>query len=244
MPSMGVGDEWEGLGIRRGAAGLRALIMPALSKLPRPHALNANGKALLVEQLEVWRGEQCLIADLGFRVGPGEAALVLGPNGSGKTSMLRVVAGLTPVTAGSVRWGDTAIRALAFDTRGEIAYRGHLEGLKKDLTITENLALYARLWPSREDAAALLGELGLAGIEHRRVRQLSAGQKRRVGLAALRLQGAALWILDEPMTNLDADGRSLVAGWVQQHLDRGGSALIATHQPEDFAGAASLAIDL
>lgn len=208
------------------------------------HTAQGHSKALHVDALDVWRGDRCLIADLSFRTGPGEAALVTGPNGVGKTTLLRILAGLSPAVAGSVAWDGRPVHALPFEARGELAYRGHLEGLKKDLSVAENLELYCALWGGAHRVDELLVAVGLKGLEARRFRALSAGQKRRLGLAALRAQQARLWILDEPMTNLDAAGRALVVEWVRKHLAEGGSAVLATHAPDEFAGTATLAIEL
>jgi heme exporter protein A len=208
------------------------------------YTAQGSTKTLNVEALDVWRGDRCLIQGLSFRTGPGEAALVTGPNGAGKTTLLRILAGLSPAVAGSVTWGERAVHALPFEARGEVAYRGHLDGLKKDLSVTENLGLYCALWGGTDAVDDLLAAVGLTGLESRRFRSLSAGQKRRLGLAALRAQQAQLWILDEPMTNLDAAGRALVVEWVRAHLAAGGSAVVATHAPEEFAGAATLAVEL
>lgn len=199
---------------------------------------------LQVEQLDVWRGEQCLFEQLSFSLAPGEAALVLGPNGAGKTTLLRILAGLGLPAAGSVRWAGRSVRHLPFERRGDIAYRGHLEGLKKDLSVIENLRFYCAMWQSPHSPQALLDDVGLASMPERRVRALSAGQKRRLGLAALRAQGAQLWILDEPMTNLDVDGRALVVDWVHRHVQDGGSAIVATHQSEALMDLAKCMIEI
>jgi heme exporter protein A len=206
--------------------------------------LQSAESTLQVEQLDVWRGEQCLFEQLSFSISPGEAALVLGPNGAGKTTLLRILAGLSLPGGGSVRWGGRNVRSLPFEKRGEVAYRGHLDGLKKDLTVSENLNFYCALWQYAQPAAALLAAVGLDRMPERRVRALSAGQKRRLGLAALRAQQARLWILDEPMTNLDAAGRSLVTDWVRQHVAEGGSAVIATHQSEALMDIAKYQIEI
>ena len=108
----------------------------------------------------MWRGEQCLFEQLSFSIAPGEAALVLGPNGAGKTTLLRILAGLSLPGAGSVRWGGRNLRSLPFERRGEVAYRGHLDGLKKDLSVRENLNFYCALWQYREAPDDLLAAVG------------------------------------------------------------------------------------
>ena len=206
--------------------------------------LQSAEATLQVEQLDVWRGEQCLFEQLSFAIAPGEAALVLGPNGAGKTTLLRILAGLSLPGGGSVQWGGLNVRALPFERRAEIAYRGHLDGLKKDLSVIENLDFYCALWASDQPAEALLIDVGLEQMPQRRVRALSAGQKRRLALAALRAQQARLWILDEPMTNLDAAGRALITDWVRRHVDAGGAAVIATHQSEALMDIAKYQIEI
>jgi heme exporter protein A len=216
----------------------------ALASRPEHNALQTVESTLHVEALDVWRGEQCLFEALNFTVRPGEAALVLGPNGAGKTTLLRILAGLSLPSAGSVRWSGIPMRALPFERRAEVAYRGHLEALKKDLSVLENIEFYRALWHCGLSVEVLLSAVSLDGFPHRRVRQLSAGQKRRLALAALRAQQARLWILDEPMTNLDAAGRALVVSWVKEHIADGGSAVIATHQTEALRQIARYIVEL
>ncbi|MGD2167533.1 MAG: heme ABC exporter ATP-binding protein CcmA [Gammaproteobacteria bacterium] len=199
---------------------------------------------LQVEQLDVWRGEQCLFEQLDFSIAAGEAALVLGPNGAGKTTLLRILAGLSLPGGGTVSWAGRSVRALPFEQRAEIAYRGHLEGIKKDLSVIENLAFYCALWDCARSPESLLVDVGLQAMPARPVRALSAGQKRRLSLAALRAQQARLWILDEPMTNLDIDGRALVAHWLREHLAAGGTAVVATHQSEALMEIAKFVIEI
>lgn len=194
--------------------------------------------------MEVWRGERCLFEGLDFEIAAGQMALVLGQNGSGKTTLLRILAGLAPPTAGGVTWRGVAIQEIGPEARAEIAYRGHLDGLKKDLTVAENLTFYRALSAGREAIAPLLADLKLERVTDVRTRFLSAGQCRRAALAALRISGARLWILDEPTTNLDADGRQLVARWTKRHVADGGLAVIATHQPEMFTASGTLLIEL
>jgi heme exporter protein A len=190
------------------------------------------------------RGGRALVAGLELRLNPGQLALVMGPNGCGKTTLLRAVAGLSPPSAGEIRIGGRPIRDLEPEERGWIAYQGHLEGLKKDLTVEENIRFLSRLDGLSKPYSGILTALGLARFATRLVRQLSAGQKRRVALAALKLSRAKLWLLDEPLTNLDAGGRELVTGWLDEHLAGQGMAMVATHVAEELRRPGSLLVEL
>lgn len=196
------------------------------------------------EALEVWRGESCLFTELDFELQPGQVALVVGANGSGKTTLLRVLAGLTVPAAGRVTWSGTAVHRLEPPGRGEIAYQGHLDGLKKELTVAENLDFYRTFWNGREPVDQLLEQLRLDACRDRQVRYLSAGQRRRVALGCMRLKRASLWLLDEPLTNLDTKGAELVADWLAAHTAAGGLAVVATHQPGHLVRTASVEIEL
>jgi heme exporter protein A len=195
-------------------------------------------------ELAVWRGEQCLFEQLHFELGPAQLALLVGPNGSGKTTLLRILAGLALPTSGDVTWKGVPVHALAPEDRADVAYRGHLEALKRDLTVAENLAFHAALCGRRPEFDAILTELKLDKAAHMRARYLSAGQRRRVALAMLRLSGSKLWLLDEPTTNLDSEGRALLVAWTHQHIASGGLAVVATHQPDEFATRGALMIEL
>ncbi len=202
----------------------------------------SNG--LIVSSLEVWRGERRLFSDLSFELRSGQLALITGPNGAGKTTLLRMLAGLSVPVDGVVTWNGTPVRQLAAELRAAIAYQGHLDGLKKDLTVAENLLFYRALWAGKDAVEPLLDELSLTDFAAREVRYLSAGQRRRVALGCMRLRRASLWLLDEPLTNLDAAGADIVAAWSHEHTAAGGVVVLATHQADRIDGTAAVEVEL
>ena len=195
-------------------------------------------QGLEVDALACSRGPATLFRDVSFRVDAGEWLAVRGPNGSGKTTLLRCVAGLTRPDRGEVRWKGEPARGERGRFNADVLYAGHLAGIKDDLSAEENLDGLLRLRgqsPAGEAVRSALAEVGLDKRRHLPARRLSAGQRRRIGLARLRLDPAACWILDEPLTALDAEGEALFAKLLRAHLDGGGLALVATHH--DFAAA-------
>ena len=184
---------------------------------------------LAVDGLAFSRNDTPVFGPLSFAVEANEALLVQGGNGSGKTTLLRVLAGLLRADAGRIQIdGRTAAPALRAHA---IAYLGHLPGLKADLPALHNLEVLCGLHGRRprQTAEAAMAIVGLAGYEDAPLRTLSAGQKKRLGLARLWLSPAPLWLLDEPYANLDLEGITLVNRMVQAHLREGGAALITTH---------------
>jgi heme exporter protein A len=199
---------------------------------------------LSVRDLEISQGDRTLFSGLTFELGAGELATVTGPNGAGKTTLLRTLAGLRQPAAGEATLDGTPVDVVARGLTAPMAYQGHSDALKRDLTLVENLRFCEALWGSSADIEVLAAELRLTPCLGQRVRHLSAGQRRRAALACLWIKRAALWLLDEPLTNLDTLGAELVNAWISSHLQAGGAAVVATHQPERFVARARLEIDL
>ena len=173
-----------------------------------------------------------------MKVAAGECVHVLGPNGSGKTTLLRVIAGLMTPEAGEVECNGRSTRTDRDRWCGSFTYLAHSDGLKPELSARENLAFETGLRRPVRDAeiGAALADLGIVQALDRLAGTLSAGQRRRVAFARVMLAGAALWIVDEPYTNLDRDGSVLVSAIIGRHLDAGGAAIIAAHQPPAIPG--------
>lgn len=191
-----------------------------------------DGALLEARAVNCWRGERHILRDVSFTVRAGEFLKITGPNGVGKTTLLRIVCGLLPAESGTVEWRGRELRGTSDEFHVEMAYLGHLNSLKADLTAYENLRFLAGLRQALEpaDIDAALDRVGILSRRDLQARSLSAGQKRRLALARLLLADAALWILDEPVTNLDTAGIALVEELISEHVARGGLALAAAHQ--------------
>lgn len=198
--------------------------------------------------LQCVRGERTLFSGLDFGLRAGELLRIAGANGSGKTSLLRIVCGLLTPVQGSVLWQGEDIQHLREEFWSRLVYIGHANAIKDDLTAAENLAMASALAGKARAAGSLraaLGELGIADSERRPVRVLSQGQRRRVALARLALSAAApLWILDEPFTALDAGAVEIVQALIAGHVGRGGAVIYTTHFELEIAAAVSLRVDL
>ncbi|MBK9947976.1 MAG: cytochrome c biogenesis heme-transporting ATPase CcmA [Nitrospira sp.] len=180
------------------------------------------------------RGERRLFSDLNVQVERGKLLAVVGENGSGKTSLLRIFSSLLPPEDGSVRWEGQDIQQLKELYSGQLMYLGHLNGIKDDLTAVENLMSSMALAGepcSERGAKEALEAIGLKRVVHRLPSKvLSQGQKRRVALARLWLSTRPLWLLDEPFTSLDAASTTVVTQRLHAHLQREGLVVVVTHQ--------------
>ena len=181
--------------------------------------------------LDCERSGRTLFRDLTFSVARGDLVRVAGPNGSGKTSLLRILCGLLAPTQGEVRWRGTPIRRLAEEYSRDLVYIGHASALKDELTPYENLDIACRLAGVRVHREALAGALGALAVPDLPVRKLSQGQRRRAALARLLVsEGVPLWLLDEPFAALDAAAAGYAEELITRHLKAGGSVIYTTHQ--------------
>jgi heme exporter protein A len=185
------------------------------------------------------RGGRPLFAPQSFTLSPGQAMQIEGDNGSGKTSLLRMVCGLAPTASGEVRWGGQAITEVRHAFSRDLLYLGHSLGLKDELSAVENLRVASVLAGhsvGHEQALQALQAQGLDSRSHLPLRVLSQGQKRRVALARLQLSKARLWVLDEPFVALDTLAVLALQQVLRQHLEQDGLLLFTSHQAVDLGG--------
>jgi heme exporter protein A len=199
-----------------------------MDKIQRSH--------LLIEDLSVARGERILLGGVSLRLGSGQIAEVTGPNGVGKSTLLRAIAGFFPLRSGRMSWVESEAADSA-PLAERLHYVGHLDGLKSALTARENLDIgLGFLGRDRRTPLHALDRVELAHVLDLPVGYLSAGQRRRVALARLLIVDRPLWLLDEPVTALDGRARALLKAIVASHLGGGGLALAATHEPLGLPG--------
>ena len=188
---------------------------------------------LEVINLTCVRGTRRLFKDLNFTVERGELIELRGPNGSGKTSLLRILCGLATPAAGDVLWDGENIRSLAEQYSAVVAYLGHQNAVKDELTAMENLRISSGVSGhplGKDEAQDVLATVGLTQQQNLPARVLSAGQRRRLGMTRLLTANATLWILDEVLTSLDHTAMDLSREFMTEHLKNGGAAIVATHQ--------------
>ncbi len=186
--------------------------------------------------LECIRDDRVLFDDLSFRINPGEALVLEGRNGSGKTSLLRILCGIRLPESGNLFWNGGDIFKLGPEFREHIAYLGHKDGHKHDLTPMENLRIAQGLGKAKEGITLeqALDQVGLYGFEDVPTRNMSAGQQRRLAIARLLVTDAKLWILDEPFTSLDRTAIEHMERLFEAHLEQGGMAAMTTHHRVGF----------
>lgn len=203
------------------------------TNLTELHFLNTMPEAtsLSIDQLRCVRGDRELFKDLTFSVGSGMCLHVLGANGSGKSSLLRILCGLRQADAGEVRWGKQSINNNT-DFLSTVAFIGHTDGLKGELTAIENLRWYQQLSGivNEEQLDDCLAKLEILRCADLTTNQLSFGQRRRLAFARLLLGPRALWILDEPFTGIDVNGRLIIETLCVNHLEAGGAIIMTHHQ--------------
>ena len=187
----------------------------------------------------LWRGERCLFKGLEFALSAGELLLVRGPNGSGKTSLLRSIAGLISLENGYISWRGAQTKRDRQSFMADVVWMAHRVGFKGDLTLIENLRFETGLRPATlADLDGILGRLDLTRLTQLPMRVLSAGQQRRVALARMLISDARVWLMDEPFANLDTSGHDLVIELIAEHLAKNGICVLAAHQ--DIALAAPM----
>lgn len=191
--------------------------------------MDNQSPSLTVEQLACSRDDRLLFSDVSFTLSSGQILLLEGRNGSGKTSLLRILCGFREADAGTIYWRGKPVADS--DYFSEMAYVGHAEGSKKELTVLENLKFALALnVPGHYTIQQALAKVHLAGYDDNLVQTLSAGQKRRLSLARLLITHNQLWILDEPFTSLDKHGIDLIESLMQDHIAQGGMVLLTSHQ--------------
>ncbi len=185
---------------------------------------------LQAQAVTLWRGERRLFHELTFGLERGSLLLLRGPNGAGKSSLLRVLAGLLPAESGTVELDGLVQSADPARYSRSLAWLGHKDGIKGELSVQRNLAFLLRMAGRAGEQGDLLRRAGLQGLEERSASQLSYGQRRRLALAGLIGTAAPLWLLDEPDANLDKQGRSWLCQELEAHLAGGGCAVLAGHR--------------
>ena len=185
---------------------------------------------LSTKNLSAVRGERLLFSNVNFSVGPGQALHITGANGPGKTTLLRILAGLSEPEQGQVNWGPDNIRSCREQYYQQLAYSGHQFGLRGDLTALENLRYLLHGFTAESTLIETLQQVGLDRCIHLHTRYLSQGQRRRLLLARLLAAQASCWILDEPLAALDSDGIEMVESLCTEHLLNNGILIITSHQ--------------
>lgn len=200
--------------------------------------MSSANSGLAVDAVHIWRGDRHVLAGVSLTLQSSELLHVWGPNGTGKTTLLRVVCGLLRPEQGIVSWLGQSITRVRAEYQAALAYASHETALKSDLTALENLRFSVGLKRrvSETELRATLEQTGVGGCADLPARVLSAGQRRRVAMARVLASKARLWLLDEPFTNLDDKGSKLMSHLLEEHLRCGGSALVVAHHDLTLSG--------
>lgn len=187
--------------------------------------------SLEAKQLSKWRDHFCVFSDVSFSLNSGESLWIRGDNGAGKTSLIRILAGLSKADDGELLWNNESFLADNSGYQGAIHYLSHQKTLIPHLTVLESIELLFPLVGARaaSDINLSLKDVGLDGMQHQKVQNLSAGQKQRLSLLRLLLRNKPLWILDEPQSHLDREGQSWLFETIERHVNNKGMAIIVSH---------------
>jgi len=203
-----------------------------------------NKVGLQAVGLSCEKDERLLFSQLNIQMVRGDVLQITGVNGSGKTSLLRILSGLAPATTGEVFWQGQTLRQCRYEYHSQLAYIGHRAALKDHLTVLENLQFACISFPQKNDLHLALKQIGLQGYEDVLASRLSAGQQRRVALTRLLVQDARLWVLDEPLTALDRAGINLVSQLIHDHVSQLGMVVMTSHQLLELSGIIIKKLDL
>jgi heme exporter protein A len=187
-----------------------------------------------IDNVTCLRGGRIVFRDVSIRVGAGEVLAIEGANGSGKTSLLRMIAGFLAQQAGTISLRKDSAEISDGEERGKfVGWLGHQDGVKPQMTPAETLRFFAGFYGAFADTNAALDSVGLSRAADLPCRYLSAGQKKRLALARLKISTRPLWLLDEPLSALDTQGKSLLRDLIERHCASGGMIIAATHEPLD-----------
>ena len=221
--------------------------LTSLSDVPPDDVQGTLEPTLTFDNISCSKGGRPLFRGIHCSLRSGHWLHVAGANGTGKTSLLRMLCGLAPIESGDILWNGHPISAQRTAFQQDLCYQGHLNGLQESMTVLENLAFASALRGHTATAAQMsetLARFGVTGRGHQLVRHLSQGQKRRVALSRLALTPARLWVLDEPFVAMDDAGIHMLADLIAHHLDQGGLALLTSHQAVDIGSAPMQTLEL
>ena len=189
---------------------------------------------LTIDNLSLFKDHKKIFAALGFSVSINSALIITGKNGSGKTSLLKILAGISKATEGKILWGNEDVENFRDTFNGDSQFLGHKNFLKHDLTVAENLLFYARLNGTELALSSALSFFGLANLANEKIKNLSAGWQKRVMLAKLLCCPATIWFLDEPSNNLDKAGKEMLHGLIKTRIKEEGLVIMVTHDEMFF----------